>query len=384
MIRPTYGILTNIGDAHGENFESKQQKLNEKSILFSDCEFVIGEKSLLTKDINLKNKYNIKTFLWGTDEKVAVKIVESKIVDKKRKVILQYKNSTIRLSLPYLDNASFENIMNVVSMLLAMGKNLNDIKSKLELVHPVAMRMDIREGINNSLLIVDYYNLDIESLNHALMILNQQGVGRNKVAVLSDFSNSGMDEDLLYCKVSDLLKRAHIDKFIGIGETLSNYKDKFDFCDSSFYNSTDLLLKSLNRNDFKEEVILLKGARNYRFEYISSYLQKKSHRTELLVDVAALERNFNYFKSLVPANTRFAAMVKAFSYGSGMTEVARFLQAKGIDYLMVAFADEGVELRAKGISVPIAVMNPDSSTFDIIIEFNLEPEIYSLSLLSIS
>ena len=230
-------------------------------------------------------------------------------------------------------------------------------------------------------MINDYYNSDAASFQLALNTLAMQDAGREKVVILSDFVDTGTGERELYREVALLLRKAKVSLFIGIGEKLSRYKPYFLVPRCRFYKDTDSFLRQENREQFKDQVILIKGARKFRFEYIAGFLQKQSHATVLEVDFDAMVHNLNYFRSLLPRKTMIAVMVKAFSYGSGAGEVASLLQYQGVNYLMVAFADEGVELRAAGITIPIGVMNPEPEAFDHMIEFNLEPEIYSLELL---
>ena len=200
------------------------------------------------------------------------------------------------------------------------------------------------------------------------------------MVILSDFIDTDIDKAALYREVAGILRKAGVGLFIGIGDELLKYKAYF-LMDSRFYTDTDNFLKQEKRDTFHDQAILIKGARKYQFEYIAGFLQKQSHNTVLEVDMDAMTQNLTYFRSLIPSTTQLAVMVKAFSYGTGAGEVANLLQYQGVNYLMVAFADEGVALRAEGITIPIAVMNPQPEAFDNMIEFNLEPEIYSLELL---
>ena len=271
--------------------------------------------------------------------------------------------------------------MNAVCVLLLKGKSPEYVAEKVEALQPIAMRMEIKDGINHCVLINDYYNSDAASFQLALNTLSMQDAGREKVVILSDFVGSGNEEEELYREVARLLREAGVSLFIGIGDVISRYKSYFLIPHCRFYEDTDSFLRQENREHFRDQVILVKGARKYRFEYIAGFLQKQSHNTLLEVDLDAMVHNLNYFRSLIPERTMIAVMVKAFSYGSGAGEIASLLQYQGVNYLMVAYVDEGVELRAAGITMPIAVMNPEPEAFDNMIEFNLEPEIYSLDLL---
>lgn len=381
MIRPEIGIFTHLGDAHGENFSSRQQKLQEKALLFQGCKYVIGREGEALEAIRNQLAPSVRLWLWGDSSQAEISILENHILETGRKVVCCFREQKISLFIPFSDEASFENCMNAVSLLLLKGKDPEEIAERVRHLQPIAMRMEIKDGINRCVLINDYYNSDAASFQLALNTLAMQDAGRKKVVILSDFVDTGSEEKEWYQEVARLLRKARVSVFIGIGEKTERYKPYFLLPDCRFYKDTESFLHQENRDNFKDQVILIKGARKFRFEYIAGFLQKQSHATVLEVDMDAMVHNLNYFRSLVPPQTRIAVMVKAFSYGSGSGEIAGLLQYQGVDYLMVAFADEGVELRAAGITIPIGVMNPEPEAFDNMIEFNLEPEIYSLEIL---
>lgn len=381
MIRPEIGIFTHLGDAHGENFSSRQQKLQEKALLFQGCKYVIGREGEALEAIRNQLAPSVRLWLWGDSSQAEISILENHILETGRKVVCCFRKQKISLFIPFSDEASFENCMNAVSLLLLKGKEPQGIAERVRHLQPIAMRMEIKDGINRCVLINDYYNSDAASFQLALNTLAMQDAGRKKTVILSDFVDTGSEEKEWYQEVARLLRKARVSVFIGIGEKTERYKPYFLLPDCRFYKDTESFLHQENRDNFKDQVILIKGARKFRFEYIAGFLQKQSHATVLEVDMDAMVHNLNYFRSLVPSQTRIAVMVKAFSYGSGSGEIAGLLQYQGVDYLMVAFADEGVELRAAGITIPIGVMNPEPEAFDNMIEFNLEPEIYSLEIL---
>lgn len=381
MIQPEVGVFTHLGDAHGENFGSLEQKLKEKALLFRDCACIVGrDGEAIRYIISAVGKDAIK-MIWGESGEVAVRVCLKHVGAAGREVEVTYEGREFCLKIPFTDEASFENCMNAVCVLLYKKISPELIATRVSRLQPIAMRMEIKEGINRCVLINDYYNSDAASFQLALNTLAMQDGGREKVVILSDFVDTGTEERALYREVAALLHKAKVTTFIGVGEKISNYKAYFLLPHCRFYKDTDSFLKQENRDRFRDQVILIKGARKFQFEYIAGFLQKQSHSTILEVDLDAMVYNLNYFRSLTPPDTMTAVMVKAFSYGSGSVEIANLLQYQGVNYLMVAFADEGVELRAAGISVPIAVMNPESEAFDNMIEFNLEPEIYSLELL---
>ena len=328
-------------------------------------------------------KPETKKIVWGEGEQAGVKVKSVGLAKGKRMVEITDGQLHFELESPFVDEASFENCMNAVCVLLLEQKTPEWISRRIARLQPIAMRMEIKEGSHRCVLINDYYNSDAASFQLALNTLAMQDAGREKVVILSDFIDTGTDERELYREVATLLRKARVAVFIGIGEKISRYKSYFLLPRCRFYKDTDSFLRQENRDDFRDQVILIKGARKYQFEYIAGFLQKQSHVTVLEVDFDAMVHNLNYFRSLLPQQTMIAVMVKAFSYGSGSGEVANLLQYQGVNYLMVAFADEGVELRAAGITIPIGVMNPEPEAFDNMIEFNLEPEIYSLELLEI-
>lgn len=382
MICPKIGVFTHLGDAHGENFRSQQEKLAEKALLFRDCDCVAGREGEAMHYIASTLRKDAVALIWGEGNCAAVKVRVKSIGTEGREVEVGYGSRTFGICIPFADEASFENCMNAVCVLLFKNMDTALIAERVRSLQPIAMRMEIKEGINRCVLINDYYNSDAASFQLALNTLAMQDAGREKVVILSDFVDTGTEERALYQEVASLLRKANVTTFIGVGERISSCKAYFLLPQCRFYKDTDSFLKQENRDKFRDQVILIKGARKFRFEYIAGFLQKQSHSTVLEVDLDAMVHNLNYFRSLTPPETMIAVMVKAFSYGSGSGEIASLLQYQGVNYLMVAFADEGVELRAAGISTSIAVMNPEPEAFDNMIEFNLEPEIYSLELLS--
>lgn len=381
MVQPEIGIFTHLGDAHGENFASREQKLKEKVCLFAGCRYIIVSDKEPWEAICQVVPENAVRMIWGDGDRSNVKVSVLRIGTVNREVAVSYEGTTFTLDIPFADEASFENCMNAVCVLLLKKIPIEEIVRRVRLLQPIAMRMEIKDGMNHCVLINDYYNSDAASFRLALNTLEMQDAGREKVVILSDFIDSGTDERELYQEVATLLRKAKVTIFIGIGEVIGRYKPYFLLPQCRFYPDTDSFLRQENRDRFRDQVVLIKGARKFRFEYIAGFLQKQSHTTVLEVDMDAMVHNLNYFRSLLPQQTMMAVMVKAFSYGSGSGEIANLLQYQGVNYLMVAFADEGVELRAAGVTVPIAVMNPEPETFDSMIEFNLEPEIYSLELL---
>ncbi len=384
VIAPTIGIFTNLGEAHQENFSSLKIKCLEKLKLFEHAGTLIYNKDDKLVDICVMQARTTAKFLsFGTHADADIRILS--LQKKKNKTIISYlfKDKEDTYTIPFTDNASVENSLQCLVLLLHLNIPGKTIQKRMAVLEPVAMRLEVKEGQNGCLLINDSYNSDINSLSIALDFLNQQANVKQmkKTLILSDIMQSGQAHAVLYQLVAELLFNKKIEKFVGIGHGISAYKAFFPLKNKSFYPDTETFLQQLNPDDFKEEAILLKGSRDFRFEKISDQMALAVHETVLEVDLNALVNNFNYFRSFLQPGTKTICMVKANAYGSGDIEVARTLQHNGCDYLAVAVTDEGAVLRREGIDIPIVVMNPETSSFHKILEHNLEPEIYSFRLL---
>lgn len=384
IIQPTIGIFTNIGDAHQENFETLEQKAQEKMKLFVDCETLIynSDNEVLSKIIT-QSEIKAQIFSWGKNAPVQILKIEKNV--ERTRIFIHFNDEKSEISIPFTDDASVENSLHCVAFLLFLGKNFDEIQKRISRLEPVAMRLEVKEGIRNCLILNDSYNSDINSLNIALDFMNQQATAKNlsRTLILSDIMQSGFSPDELYQTVADLVRNKNINHFVGIGSEIAKNADKFGKIRTDFFPTTEDFLKSNLPNNFANELILLKGSRSFHFENISAKLELIAHETVLEVNLNALVDNLNYFRSKIRPETLIMSMVKAFAYGSGAVEVARTLQHHRCDYLAVAVADEGVELRREGIRIPIVVMNPEKSGFDLIFDHKLEPEIYSFRLLDL-
>ncbi|MFA8432919.1 MAG: bifunctional UDP-N-acetylmuramoyl-tripeptide:D-alanyl-D-alanine ligase/alanine racemase [Marinifilaceae bacterium] len=383
MIQPQGGIFTHLGDAHQENFESTEEKLNEKLELFDHSDWLIycRDDERIHKAILQRKGSPLDCFTWSRNQEAQLRIRGEIKRGGTTCIRGEFSQRNIEVVLPFTDKASIENAIHCWAYLLREGIEDATIRKRMKKLQPVAMRLEIKEGLGNCTLINDFYNSDLGSLPIALDMLNQQQQKKKKkTLILSDIFQSGISAKELYAEVATLIEQKGVDRLIGIGESISEHAGLFDL-ERNFYRSTDQFLHDFSRNLFRDEVILIRGARNFHFERISNMLQYKAHRTVLEVNLNAMVHNLNYFRSLLKPETRVVVMVKAFSYGSGSVEVANLLQFQRVDYLAVAIADEGVELRNAGIDVPIMVMNPEYHSFDTMIEYRLEPEIYSLAML---
>ncbi|OFX87798.1 MAG: hypothetical protein A2W99_15895 [Bacteroidetes bacterium GWF2_33_16] len=383
IIKPTIGLITNIGESHQENFDDYKQKAVEKLSLFKNSETIVYCRDHLLIHELIQNDHEFakkKCFTWSTKSEADL-IVHSSIKNHQHTTLqIEYSKNKVEIIIPFTDSASIEDATHVIALLCALGYNLFDFKNQLESIPPVAMRLELKNGINRCTLINDSYNSDLNSLNIALHYLDQQNQHSKKILILSDILQSGKDHKQLYTEVSQLISKYNIYEIIGIGPGIASQKDIFTI-EKSFFSSTIEFLEKLPPNRFSDSAILLKGSRAFEFEKISSVLEEKVHRTILEINLNALISNLNYFKSKLNPGTKIMVMVKALSYGSGTHEIANILQYQGVDYLGVAFADEGVALREAGIKLPIIVMNPELNSFDIMVRHKLEPEIYSFLVL---
>ena len=375
IIKPTIGIITSIGSAHDEGFESKEEKINEKLKLITHASKIIINglhKAQLPQEL-----YN-KCILVSAFEDADVKIIHANN-------LLKLKTSTglNEYTIPFSDLASLLNTSTCITVLSQMGFNADEISKRISNLQPVALRLELKTGINNTLIINDYYNSDIDSIKIALNYLTQQNRRPRKIVVVSDLEQSGISSNSLYRQLSELFFQNKIDVVIGIGKEISQHKALFK-ANSLFYADTQSFINQFNVINylFNEASILLKGARSFGFENISRLLQLKSHDTVFEINLNKLINNVNYYKSLINQNVKLMCMVKAMGYGSGSIQIAKTLQHIGVNYLAVAYADEGVKLRQAQISLPIMVMSPEEDGLEDIITYQLEPELYSFKILT--
>ncbi len=385
IVLPTIGIFTNIGTAHDENFESLQQKVREKLSLFSAAEKLIYCKdyTILHDEIQRADflPAALQYFTWSKKTKADLQIGRVSKSQDECEIQGVFKSNFIQIKILFTDDASIENAIHCWAFLLLLGMEQATIEDRFQFLSPVAMRLEMKEGINNCSIINDSYNSDVGSLTIALDFLNQQKQHKIKTVILSDILQSGKNEENLYGEVAELLTAKGVDRMIGIGDAISRQQNYFHL-PKKFYSNTEDFLRDFASFSFKDETILIKGARLFGFEKITKALQQKAHETVLEINLNALVHNLNYYRSRLKPTTKIMAMVKAFSYGSGSFEIANTLQFHHADYLAVAYTDEGVELRKAGITLPIMVMNPEVQSFESMIHYQLEPEIYNFRLLN--
>ena len=385
IIQPEIGLFTNIGEAHSENFINLQQKAGEKLKLFTKVKTLIYspdyaelQETLIRSEI----LESIDTFTWSRKQEADLLITDERRGKRGMTIEARYRNSSISIEILFSDMASIENAIHCWAVMLHLGYPQKVIAERMLNLQSIAMRLELKEGINRCSIINDSYNSDINSLNIALDFLNQQNQHQQKTIILSDILQSGKNDSDLYEEIAELLSSKGINRIIGIGPAISKQAKSFKM-EQLFFPSTRAFLNKFSFADFQNESILLKGARVFEFEQISQALQQKAHETVLEINLNALVNNYTYYRKTVRPETKIMAMVKAFSYGSGSFEIANVLQYHKVDYLAVAYADEGVELRRAGIKTPIMVMNPDEQSFDAILKHNLEPEIYNFRSLAL-
>ncbi|KQO34418.1 alanine racemase [Flavobacterium sp. Leaf82] len=383
IVKPSIGVLTNIGSAHDEGFENLQQKINEKLLLFKEATVIIYQKNPLVEQClnSFSAEYPLKErnlFSWSfTDISADVFILNKENKSDSTNIKYQYKEEIFNLEIPFSDSASIENAISCLLVLLYFKYDSETIQNRVQSLYPVQMRLEVKNGINNCSIIDDSYSSDFQSLKIALDFLeSQQKKNASKTIILSDIFQSGFSNEELYSKVAQLISDNKINRVIGIGTTISSFADKFSNC-ITFQNTAEFIaqIESLN---FENETILIKGARSFQFEEIVSLLEEKTHETILEINLNSISHNLNYYKSKLNHNVKLMVMVKAFGYGNGGLEIAKLLEHHKVDYLGVAFADEGISLKNGGIKLPIMVLNPESTSFPSIIQYNLEPEIYSV------
>lgn len=383
IIKPTVGVLTNIGEAHQENFESAWDKCMEKLLLFKDCEAIIynGDDHFIAGCVE-SACLSHKALTWSMGDSDAPLYIESITKGERSteiKTTLLGFSQTI--TIPFTDDASIEDVIHCIALMLYIKPTSVNDKQRFEMLDPVAMRMEINEAINGCQLINDAYNSDFNSLEIALSFMQERrGSFKKMTVILSDIIQTGIPPATIYRRVNKLFKQKGIDRIIAVGDDLMASKSDFT-CEGDFFRTTEELLSSGILDQVNNELILLKGARRFQFERLSEHLEKKVHETILEVNLDALIHNYNHFRSKLKPDTKMICMVKAFGYGAGSNELAKTLQKYRCDYLAVAVADEGKDLRTTGVSIPIIVMNPEFSSLNMLFENNLEPEVYSFRIL---
>ena len=386
IIKPTIGILTNIAGAHQENFFSLQDKCQEKLTLFKDCDVLIynGDDEFISSCV-AKSLLPAREIAWSRHD-VERPLYISEVEKHEDHTLIRYRYLDMDNSytLPFIDDASIEDSLHCLAACLYLMVPPERIAERMARLEPVAMRLEVKEGKNACLLINDSYSSDLASLDIALDFLYRRSISDNlkRTLILSDILETGQNGPLLYRQVAQLLESRHVERIIGVGKELMAHADRFAM-EKTFFPDTEALLAALRKGELRlsQEIVLIKGARKFGFEALTEVLEKKVHETILEVNLGALVENLNYYRSLLRPGVKMTCMVKASAYGAGSHEIAKTLQEHRVDYLAVAVADEGSELRKAGITTNILIMNPEMTAFKTMFDNHLEPEVYSFHLL---
>lgn len=384
IIQPTIGILTNIGGAHQENFSSVVDKCMEKLLLFKDCDVVIydGDNEVISSCVT-KSLFTAREIAWSRKDNERPLFIE-KIVKEETHTTIYYRYIGLPSSytIPFIDDASIENSIHCLAVALYMMLPPEQIAERMAKLEPVAMRLEVKEGKNGCTLINDSYNSDLASLDIALDFMQRRSEDkmRKRTLILSDILETGQTSKLLYRQVADLIHSRGVDKLIGVGEDIASSSSRFEL-EKYFFRSTAELLNSGLLNQLHDEIVLIKGSRTFQFDKITDLLELKVHETTLEINLNALVDNLNYYRNKLKPDTKIVCMVKASAYGAGSYEIAKTLEDQRVNYLAVAVADEGSELRKAGITSSIIIMNPEQTAFKTLFDYKLEPEVYSFHLL---
>ena len=397
VIKPGIGIFTNIGAAHSEGFLNIRHKVNEKLKLFVHSNLLIYNAEdpdvntgVNTFSNNVRNADHLARFSWSKKEGVSLRIISVQTEQSHTLItaidqrITPGTDQQVTITIPFTDEAAIQNAITCWCVLLHFNVPVVTIQKRMLQLRPVEMRLELKQGINHCSVINDSYSADLNSLTIALDFLVQQQQHPNRTLILSDILQSGKSSRALYEEVASILQQKNINRFIGIGAEISKQREIFKHIpEVHFFATTEEFKLQFHSLHFYNETILLKGARIFEFEQISHLLEEKVHQTVLEINLNAITHNLKQYQQLLRPGVKLMAMVKAFSYGSGGYEIANLLQFHKVDYLAVAYADEGVELRKAGIALPILVLNPEEATFDVLVQYNLEPEMYSFDMMSL-
>ena len=401
IIQPTIGVMTNLGAAHQENFMSYDIKCAEKMQLFKSCRTVV----INSEDITIKRCADV---LPEQTRRVKLQVRQIEKENDRAIVHFEYEGQVGQYAIPFIDDASIENSITCFSTILAIYGELGmrneelgmdtissaghsiphssflipNLCSRMSRLEPIAMRLEVKDGKNGCTLINDSYNSDVQSLDIALDFMCRRPETRqqHRTLILSDILQSGESPRSLYSRVAQMAAQRGIEKVIGVGEELTACADYFPM-EHQMFRTTDALIRSEVFANLHNEFILIKGARQFRFDRVSDLLTLKVHQTILEVNLNALVNNVRYYRRFMHPETKMVCMVKASGYGVGSLETSKTLQDNGVDYLAVAVADEGADLREAGITANIMIMNPETTSFKMLFDHRLEPEVFSFDLL---
>lgn len=386
ILQPSIGLITNIGEAHNDGFLSIADKLKEKLSLFVGLDVLVycKDHALIDTQVEdaLKNKTLKNIYTWSrTNNSANVFLYKVEHHHRSTSLFVRVGQKELYFVIPFIDDVAIENTMHCFTMASYLGV-ADDVIEFMQDLPPLSMRLEMVDGQLGSRIINDSYNADLSGLLSALDFMGLQNPSWGRSVILSDVSGINKDADKVYAYLASYLKSKHVKKLYGVGSVIQQFEKCFieKNIDCYFYKDTDELIRSVHVSAFRDELILIKGARHFQFERIGALLENKKHRTRLEVDLSAIAQNLHQYKSALQPNTKLMVMVKAFSYGAGSFEIANLLQYSHVDYIAVAYADEGVELRRAGIRLPIMIMNTEEESFSSLVAHNLEPELYSTAI----
>ena len=385
MIRPTIGIITNLGSEHNDGFASMEQKAQEKAKILFNCEGIVycADDPLVTHTIAPLVESDVaQEMSWSRNHCDApLQVDGAERTERSTTLHYTYDDEPGTVTIPFTADRDLNNAITCLAVLLYMGLDRETIAQRMAALTPVGTRLNVIEGVNNCTVIVDSYTSDYNSLTPALNFMTRRAGNRPCTVILSDLSTESYSGDELYIRVSELLKTKRVNRLIGIGKEMCRYSHYFEGMPlTHFYNDTQEFISDVTKGDFEDETVLIKGDPSFGFSQIIDLLEAKQHITVMEVDLNALAHNFKFFKSLIKPGTKTVGMVKASGYGAGSYEIAKTLQDCGCDYLAVAVHDEGVDLRKASITMPIIVLNPNGVNYKAMFQYRLEPELYNLDM----
>ncbi len=378
VIRPQVGLFTNLGEAHNEGFPDMAAKLQEKLVLFKNADTIIycRDDEMVDQQIRAMGRH---CFTWSKQHPADLQILDIRQVGRFTFIEGVFQGIACSVRIPFADNASIENAVHCWAFLLFTGISQEYIARRMEQLEPVAMRLELKEGLNQCVIINDAYNFDLTSLNQALHFLERQAQGLRRTVIISDMLQGGESPEIAYRRIARMLAEKNVERVIGVGAQARRLIDWLPFSvRQQYFSNTASLLAVLSELDFHREAILIKGARLFGLEQVAEQLARQVHQTRLEIHLDALAHNLRVYQRILGPGVRTMAMVKAAAYGSGSREVARLLEFYRTDYLCVAYGDEGADLRRAGIQLPILVLNPEPGGVDQLLRYRLEPKIFSL------
>ncbi|MBO4215007.1 MAG: bifunctional UDP-N-acetylmuramoyl-tripeptide:D-alanyl-D-alanine ligase/alanine racemase [Bacteroidaceae bacterium] len=376
IVKPTMGVMTNLGAAHQENFMSYDIKCAEKMQLFKDCQKVV----INSEDATIQK---CAETLPESVQRVKLQVRQIEKENDHATIRFEYQGQIGQYSIPFIDDASIENSITCFSTALPFfSGDFSVLCERMSHLEQVAMRLEVKDGKNGCTLINDSYNSDVQSLDIALDFMSRRPETKkqHRTLILSDILQSGESPRSLYSRVAQMAASRGIEKVIGVGEELTACEGYFPM-EHYMFRTTEALIHSDVFEQLRNEFVLIKGARQFRFDKVSDLLTLKVHQTILEVNLNALVNNVRYYRRFMKPETKMVCMVKASGYGVGSLETSKTLQDNGVDYLAVAVADEGADLREAGITANIMIMNPETTSFKMLFDYSLEPEVFSFDLL---